>query len=453
MYLLLKSLFRIFYFIYYKIAIKGNENIPNNKAIIFAPNHVNGFIDPITVAIIIPMKVRFFARGDVFKGRLVKWALNSINISPMYRMQEGYSEVKKNDKSFEECRNLLANNKALLLFPEAICVQQKKLQPLKKGLARVLFQTEELFNFKKDVLVVPVGLNYSDPKNFGSKLFVNFGSAISISNFEKDYRQDKVRTINDFTKHLEQEMKKLIITVNNTENEELLQGIIEICLDQWMNEKKYKLKNLEKQFIVSKEIAEMINFIALENPNAIESLKKLIFPYIKDLENLKLQDNLLRSETINKMNPKNYFWDFFITWLGMPIYIIGLVVNYPPYYISKNFTNKKVKKAEFFASIYLNMSMFLWILYYGIQLFFVAFLFRSTTALLAFALLTPITGLFLLRFHSKMTQTFGRWRLFRLVLKEKNTIEQLIKVRMQIIIEIDLAKEKYRRGIKNNFSE
>ena len=453
MYLLLKSLFRIFYFIYYKIAIKGNENIPNNKAIIFAPNHVNGFIDPITVAIIIPMKVRFFARGDVFKGRLVKWALNSINISPMYRMQEGYSEVKKNDKSFEECRNLLANNKALLLFPEAICVQQKKLQPLKKGLARILFQTEELFDFKKDVLVVPVGLNYSDPKNFGSKLFVNFGSAISISNFEKDYRQDKVRTINDFTKHLEQEMKKLIITVNNTENEELLQGIIEICLDQWMNEKKYKLKNLEKQFIVSKEIAEMINFIALENPNAIESLKKLIFPYIKDLENLKLQDNLLRSETINKMNPKNYFWDFFITWLGMPIYIIGLVVNYPPYYISKNFTNKKVKKAEFFASIYLNMSMFLWILYYGIQLFFVAFLFRSTTALLAFALLTPITGLFLLRFHSKMTQTFGRWRLFRLVLKEKNTIEQLIKVRMQIIIEIDLAKEKYRRGIKNNFSE
>lgn len=453
MYLLLKSLFRIFYFIYYKIAIKGNENIPNNKAIIFAPNHVNGFIDPITVAIIIPMKVRFFARGDVFKGRLVKWALNSINISPMYRMQEGYSEVKKNDKSFEECRNLLANNKALLLFPEAICVQQKKLQPLKKGLARILFQTEELFDFKKDVLVVPVGLNYSDPKNFGSKLFVNFGSAISISNFEKDYRQDKVRTINDFTKHLEQEMKKLIITVNNTENEELLQGIIEICLDQWMNEKNYKLKNLEKQFIVSKEIAEMINFIALENPNAIESLKKLIFPYIKDLENLKLQDNLLRSETINKMNPKNYFWDFFITWLGMPIYIIGLVVNYPPYYISKNFTNKKVKKAEFFASIYLNMSMFLWLLYYVIQLFFVAFLFRSTTALLAFALLTPITGLFLLRFHSKMTQTFGRWSLFRLVLKEKNTIEQLIKVRMQIIIEIDLAKEKYRRGIKNNFSE
>jgi len=453
MYLLLKSLFRIFYFIYYKIAIKGIENIPNNKAIIFAPNHVNGFIDPITVAIIIPMKVRFFARGDVFKGRLVKWALNSINISPMYRMQEGYSEVKKNDKSFEECRNLLANNKALLLFPEAICVQQKKLQPLKKGLARILFQTEELFDFKKDVLVVPVGLNYSDPKNFGSKLFVNFGSAISISNFEKDYRQDKVRTINDFTKHLEQEMKKLIITVNNTENEELLQGIIEICLDQWMDEKNYKLKNLEKQFIVSKEIAEMINFIAFENPNAIESLKKLIFPYIKDLENLKLQDNLLRPETINKMNPQKHFLDFFITCLGMPIYIIGLAVNYPPYYVSKNFTNKKVKKAEFFASIYLNMSMFLWLLYYVIQLFFVAFLFRSTIGLVSFAIFTPITGLFLLRFHSKMMQTFGGWRLFRLVLKEKKKIEQLIKVRMQIIIEIDFAKEKYRRGIKNKFSE
>lgn len=452
LYQILKPLTNIFYRVYYTIEVKGLEKNPYGKPVILAPNHINGFVDPVSIGMIAPQKVRFFARGDVFKGRLAKWVLNKMNVSPMYRLKEGYSELKKNDKTFEECRTLLSENKTILLFPEAICIQEKRLQPLKKGLARILFQTEELFDFKKDVLVVPIGLNYSDAKKFRSKLFINFGEPVSIKKYEELYRQDKVKAINEFTKMLEQEMTKLIIVIKNKEHDELVEGITELYLNYWMKDEKHDLKNIEKQFCVRKDIAEMVNYFDSKNSTLLESLKKTIIPYRKNLQKLDLRDHLLRPEIINKMNIGNFLLDFLIIWFGIPIYFIGLIMNFPPYYISRDFADKKVKNVEFYASIYLNMSMLLWVLYYGIQLLVVALVFRSWTFLGIYALLVPLTGLFVLKFYPTMKKIFGRWRLMRMVRKERKTIEDLINERTPIISEIEFAKKEYLDSLKTKLS-
>lgn len=452
LYEILKPLAKIFYRIYYKIETKGLEKTPDGKPVILAPNHINGFVDPAITGMLLSQKVRFFARGDVFKGRLAKWLLNDMNISPMYRIQEGYSELKKNDKTFEECRTLLSDNKTILLFPEAICIQEKRLQPLKKGLARILFQTEELFDFKKDVWVVPVGLNYSEAKKFRSKLFINFGEPVSIKKYEELYKQDKVKAINEFTKMLEQEMAKLIIVIKNKEHDELVEGITELYLHYWMKDEQHDLKNIEKQFSVRKDIAEMVNYFDSENLTLIESLKKTIASYRKNLEKLDLRDHLLRPEIINKMNIGNFLLDFLIIWFGIPIYLIGLLMNFPPYYISRDFADKKVKNVEFYASIHLNVSMILWVLYYGIQLLVIALVFHSWTFLGIYALFVPLTGLFVLKFYPKMKKIFGRWRLMRMVRKERKTIEDLINERTPIINEIEFVKKEYLASLKTKLS-
>lgn len=452
LYQILKTLTNIFYRIYYTIEVKGLEKNPYGKPVIMAPNHINGFIDPVSIGMMSSQKVRFFARGDVFKGRFAKWILNEMNVSPMYRLKEGYSELKKNDKTFEECRTLLSDNKTILLFPEAICVQEKRLQPLKKGLARILFQTEELFDFKKEVWVLPIGLNYSDAKKFRSKLFINIGDPVSIKKYEELYKLDKVKAINDFTKMLEQEMTKLIIVIKNKENDELVEGITELYLHYWMQAEQHDPKNMEKQFSVRKDIAEMVNYFDAENLTLLGSLKKAIIPYRANLQKLNLRDHLLRPEIINKMNIGNFLLDFLIIWFGMPIYLIGLVMNFPPYYISRDFADKKVKNVEFYASIHLNISMLLWLLYYGIQLLVVALIFRNWTFLGIYALLVPLTGLYVLKFYPAMKKIFGRWRLMRMVRKERKTIEDLINERTPIIKEIEFAKKEYLASLKAKLS-
>jgi len=434
--------------VYYKVQIKGREKTPFGEPLILAPNHTNAFIDPGIIAMTLPQKVRFFARGDVFKSRLAKWAMNDMNASPMYRMQEGYSELKKNNQTFEECHTLLSADKTILLFPEGICIQEKRLQPLKKGLARIIFQTEEVFDFKKNVWIVPVGLNYSDAKKFRSRLFVNFGDPISIKKYEELFMQDKVKAINDFTKLLEQEMTKLIITIKNKKNDELVEGINEIYQYNWMKEKQYDLKSIEKQFYVNKEIAEMVNYIDEANSNLIESLKEKIIPYGSLLKKHNLRDHLLKPEIINKMKIGNFFLDFIIIWFGMPIYIFGLIMNYPPYYFGKIFADKKAKMIEFYSSLFANISMVLWLIYYLLQLLIVSLVFHSWIFIGIYALLVPITGLYVLKFYSVMKKIFGRWRLMRMVRKERETIEQLINERTEIITEIEIAKKEYLDSLK-----
>ncbi|MFY9310489.1 MAG: 1-acyl-sn-glycerol-3-phosphate acyltransferase [Bacteroidia bacterium] len=448
LYYFLKVLTNIFYRVYYRIEFKNIDKVPYGKPVILAPNHTNAFVDPTAVAMSLPQKVRFFARGDVFKSPLAKWILNSMNISPMYRIQEGYSELKKNDKTFEECRNLLSNNKSILIFPEAICIQEKRLQPLKKGLSRIVFQTEELFEFKKNVFVVPVGLNYSNARKFRSRLLVHFGEPVSIKDYELQYKQDKVKTINDFTRMFEDRMRELIITISNKENDKLVEELTEIYLDDWMNAKGYNLTSVERKHQASMEIAEMVNYYDTENPTLIETLKKEVTGYSKQLRKLELRDHLLKPEVINKMNLARFFFDALILIFGMPVYVLGLITNYPPYLLSKNVADEKIKKPEFYASIYANLSMLLWVVYYIIQLVVMAFLSHSWSLVALYALAVPVLGYYTLHYYPRMKKIVGRLKLLRLVRKERKTVETLMMQRAQVMADIEFAKSGYINHLK-----
>ena len=440
LYQILKPLTNIFYQIYYTFQLKGKNKIPYGNPIILSPNHTNGFIDPVILGSVLKSKVRFFARGDVFKGPVLKWILNDLNMSPMYRLQEGYSEIKKNDATFEECKKLLSENKTILIFPEAIAVQEKRLQPLKKGLSRIVFQTEEAFDFKKNVLVVPIGLNYSNAKKFRSKLLIRIGEPISLKKYEEEFKENKVKAINNFTRMLEQEMRKLIITIKDKNNDELVENITEIYLREWMIEKKYDLKNLEEEFYVREGIAELVNYQSENNLEALNSLKEKISPYLQQLHKQSLRDHLLSPITINNTKPWDFLLEFIVIWIGMPIYGLGLLMNYLPYFISKKFVVKNIKKAEFIASIYANMAMFLWIFNYLIQLLIVALVFRNWALLGFYAVLVPLLGMFALNYYSIMKKIFGRWRLLRLVRKDRATVETLMQERAEIIERLDTMK-------------
>ncbi len=436
LYEILKPLARVFYRIYYKLDFNGVKNVPENKALIISPNHNNGFIDPVSIASFIQPKVRFFARGDVFKGKIVKWILNDLNMSPMFRLQEGYSEIKKNNKTFEECKDLLSKNKALLIFPEAICIPEKRLQPLKKGLSRIVFQTEEAFDFKKDVWVLPVGLNYTKPYKFRSELFINFGNPISLKSYEEFYKQDKVKAINDFTRMLEKEMAKLIITIKNKNNDELVEDIYEIYLHQWLKEKHSGASSIEKRFQARKEIVELINQREKEQPEVLTSLKEKIVPYLKKLNNHHLRDHLLNPESIEKSGLGSFLKEFLIIWFGMPVYALALIMNGLPFYIAKNFADKKIKQIEFYASIRVNMAMLLWIPNFLIQLVIVAFVFHSWTIILIYSLLMYLLGFFAVKYYSLYKKILGRWRLLRMVKTERKIIEELVNERAAIIEEL-----------------
>lgn len=422
----------IFLRVFYRIEVKGLKNIPRNKPIIIAANHVNAFIDPSVIGIVVPQKVRFFARSDVFKSPFAKKVLDSLNISPMYRILEGYSEVKKNEQTFEECKKLLSQNKTILLFPEGLCVLEKRLRKLKKGLARIIFSTEETFDFKKGVFVIPMGLNYSKANEFGSKLFMNIGKPIHISDYEQQYKEDKVKAINEFTKELEIKMAELMVIVEKPENDEVYEAAIEMFEES--------PKNAETEHEQNCEIAGIINHYD-KNPNEeFEKFKSSIHTYMRELKKIKIDDATVRKRLSGEINFFHSLVDSIMLAIGFPLFTVGALLNYPPYFLAKRMTDKKIKNIDFYASIYANTAMGLWLLFYTIQLITVGLIFRNWTILNLYALLIPVCGLFFIKYYNYVKSVQKKWRLATLT---ENQVAELMKQKGEI--------EILMKGLENTF--
>ncbi|MCX6295736.1 MAG: hypothetical protein NTX97_06655, partial [Bacteroidetes bacterium] len=90
-----------------------------------------------------------------------------------------------------------------------------------------------------------------------------------------------------------------------------------------------------------------------------------------------------------------------------------------------------------------NLSFIFWTLYFILQVTIVGALFKNWMLLLIFSILTISTGLFTLIYHSYMKKILGRWRLLRMVRKERGTVEQIMEVRSGIVEEIRKAKQLF----------
>lgn len=443
LYTLLRPFSFIALYTYYRISVKGRERVPNHTPIIFAPSHSNGFVDPVIIAMHFRRSVRFFARGDVFKGKVAKFLLNQMNTSPMYRMQEGYAEIKKNDKSFEECKTRLSKNQIILIFPEGIANHDRRLFPLKKGLSRIALQAFESFKYEKNILVVPIAVNYVAQTRFRSKVFIEVGHPISVKDYESKYKLDKVRTINEFTKNLNEKLAEYVQHINNPENDQLVADIEEVFTFQLLKEKELNVDMLLNHAEAANEIIKMVNVLDVAKPELILPLRTKLRNYLEFLKKNRLRDHLLREESINKMNFGTFLLEYLIIYLGVTIYLIGLLLNYPPYYIAKNLADKKVKKAEFYASFRANLSLIFWTFYFLIQIVIIGLVFKSWWFLLLHTMIVAFTGFFVIKFYPIMKKIFGRWRLLRMVRKEKDKVQKLVNDRAEILTDLSNAHLEY----------
>ncbi|MBC7863155.1 MAG: 1-acyl-sn-glycerol-3-phosphate acyltransferase, partial [Bacteroidia bacterium] len=129
---------------YYKrIQFRNKAVIFPDRPVIIAMNHPNSFMDPIAFSSQCIRKMFYLARGDSFK-KGIGWALEGVGIIPIYRMSDaGRDGVKKNDESFEAVSRHLAKNHSVIIFPEGLCIQERRLRNLKKGCARIVFYSME----------------------------------------------------------------------------------------------------------------------------------------------------------------------------------------------------------------------------------------------------------------------------------------------------------------------
>lgn len=159
------------------LRLKSRGSLPQDGAVILCPNHTNCLIDPLVLLPLIPKRIVFGARQDVFKKPAVNWFVRMTGVLPISRIRDGIREVSNNHETFADFEECLSRGLPVCLFGEGTHRQMHSLQPIRKGLARIALESAAA----RKTWLVPVGIEYGDWTHYTTTCQVSFGTPIDVN--------------------------------------------------------------------------------------------------------------------------------------------------------------------------------------------------------------------------------------------------------------------------------
>ena len=164
-----KLLVGAFFRLFTRLQVKGKENVPRKGAVLVVSNHLN-FNDPPLLGTFLGRRVAFMAKEELFRFPPLGYFLSSLGAFAVHR-------GRLDRKAIRQSAQVLAEGRALVMFPEATRSPKAQLQRAFPGSA--------LIASRQTVPVIPVGI-YGTERLKGLWLFrrpritVNIGPTFSL---------------------------------------------------------------------------------------------------------------------------------------------------------------------------------------------------------------------------------------------------------------------------------
>lgn len=123
--------------------VRGRENVPGQGPVLIVANHLN-LADPPLLGVSIRRRVTFMAKEELFRSRLSNYLMCSLGAFPVHRGQ-------LDRKALRQASQVLAEGRALAMFPEGTRSKNTQLQLAYSGSA--------LIALRSDVPILPIGIS------------------------------------------------------------------------------------------------------------------------------------------------------------------------------------------------------------------------------------------------------------------------------------------------------
>lgn len=333
-------------------------NAPKNPLgrTIYVSNHANSFMDPLVVAALRNPIVFFMTRSDIF-NKVTQPFLWACQMLPIYREHDGEDTRSKNEEVFKKCTKILNNGRNLLLFGEGFTddVFIRRLKPVKKGAVKIGFQSLEALNWKKNIYMAAVGVNYTSPNRMRSDVLLSTSDRICLNDYRSEYEENPNKTITTVTRLIENMMQEQITHVENKEDAPLHENIM-ILTRRGMNVDNYSPSlSLTERWKYSQDLAKWLNKQDLSENEKLATFKENADNYFKLLKRFKLEESYLYW----KERDGNRISEILKLVLLFPFAIIGFVHTGLAYFIVKKFVEKSFRRKVFWGSVKLIMGQLL----------------------------------------------------------------------------------------------
>lgn len=391
---------------YFRTSVNNYENVPKDEIIIYAPNHQNALMDALAILATLKTQPIFLARADIFKKKSIANILTFLKILPIYRIRDGKESLENNEAIFRKTIDVLKNKNGLVILPEGTHGDKRKLKTLKKGISRIVFEAEEANDFKLNIKIVPIGLDWTHYQHFRSRLFVNFGEPINVSEYYEEYKKNAPRGLNLLRERVASELRKYMIDIQSEEYYDMYDNIRYVYLPQMI--KKLGLKN-DKQpnnFYAQKAIIKHLDTLTESHPEETKQLAETTTKYANLLKKLNFRHWVL-------LQPKHSLFGIFghllFLLLFFPVFLYGAVLNYIPY-ILPVLASKKIKDSQFVSSVRLVVSLIVNVIYYIPIIILGAFVLEPWWLKILVPVTLPFAGLFAFHYFIGAKKCLARLR-------------------------------------------
>lgn len=408
-------------YFYAKTYFTGMDKIPADKPVILACNHPTAFTEPAYIGGSTLKARNFMLRGDMFNdNKLTAAFLRSIKCIPIYRAQDGMANLKKNEATLNYCYQLLDKGENIFILSEGESKLEKRLRPIQKGTARLAFGAYEKYG-TKDIVIVPIGINYMDANRFRSKVYADFGPPIPIADYFEDHEKNPRRAVKKLTDRLKKELKKRVIHIDKEEDDILANKLL-ILMENNQMDRPFPL--------ISTKPSRLFEFISLiDRFNHLDNAQKKELSgktaaYFSKLEDLGLED-------MGVAQTRYYSLPTFLALLiGLVPFVIGAITNYIPTQIPKTYADKNIKQPKFYASVQIGMGAVLYNIYFW-TLMIVSLIWGNIWTTL-FVCTLPFQGIF----TALWWEYANKWNEARKVCQlDKNIIEEVRNMRAGLAYE------------------
>jgi 1-acyl-sn-glycerol-3-phosphate acyltransferase len=431
-YAILKSAARFWHnkFFYRKVIVVGKENLNTDDFLIFAPNHQNALMDALAVLFTLKGQPIFLARADIFKKKFISSILYFLKILPVYRIRDGIDNVKSNDWVFDKTVEVLNNKNGLVVLPEGNHEGVRRLRQLKKGICRIAFQAAEATDFKMNIKIVPVGIEFTHYSRIRQVLTVVYGKPIEVKEFYDAFSANQQRAMNDLKEKLSEEMRKIMVHIDSVDDYEAideLRGIVN---------GKYSDNITTPKLFRDRILINKLNRLKTSSEELYKRICNLSLQIKEKSGFLGIDYSLLEKKKHSITGMTGWILILLVTF---PIYIYGLLFNYI-FYLIPNMALKNIIDVQFHSSVKYAISLVLALFFMPLYLVISMVAFSPWWLAVAIFLTIPVSGLMAWSYLILFRRIKGGFKIRNLMRKKDPEYSGLMgnyKELMSLISKID----------------
>jgi 1-acyl-sn-glycerol-3-phosphate acyltransferase len=427
----------------------GRENLEIKAPIIFVSNHPNSFLDPLVFLINLDPNLSFIAGAEWFGKGFKNWVFREeFNMIPVIRPHLKKGGKISNDEMFIHCYERLAEDGRIIIYPEGTSVTVTKIRELKTGAARIKIGADKFLKGEKEVLIIPVGLNYSNPRRFQSDVIVNVGPPIDFTDLDTSKDKDLAHSM---TERIREKMAELVLHYEDVDFTPFARKVSRVYAETIRQSLDIEEDQTHRIFRIQQDILKAIIHFQKSDPEGFTQIKDQIDQFFDELDQYGLDPRFLPGSASFP------FRQFFKISLLAPLFSIGFVCNALPFITTRWIFNSKIKpniseeyepgklNPAFIASLTYLVGMIIFLIWYVAVGIFVGIMTESIWVVIGTVLGGYIFGRIATYFSGINYRLSRTLRTRKMYHKQPELMREILKKRKTILDKLNIYYGKYQK--------